>query len=191
MIADHSGGLGATKALYDAPRMMIKDPTLLRWHDQMHEGPEGMQRTTAELITMAGEGKLTDILPREQTRKNNLKIWNSHTGIVERYNEPGKFTAFMGFEYTLMPNGNNLHRVVMFRDGKPRADQVRPYDPQTEGTDTVDKLWDYMDAYEQKTGGKMLAIPHNSNVSNGLMFDMVGAERWPDHRRLCQTPRSA
>jgi hypothetical protein len=179
VIADHSGGLGATKALYDAPRMLIKDKTLLRWHDMMHESPEGMQKATGELIAMAGEGKLTSLLPREQTRKNTLKIWNSHTGIVERYNEPGKFTAFMGFEYTLMPNGDNLHRVVMFRDGKLRADQVRPYDPQTEGTETVDKLWDYMDAYEAKTGGKMLAIPHNSNLSNGLMFEMVAPDGGP------------
>ncbi len=173
VIADHSGGLGATRALYEAPRFMIKDKTLLRWHDMMHDNKDGMQRVTAELINMAGEGKLTDLFPREQSRKNTMKIWQSHTGIVERYNEPGKFTAFMGFEYTLMPNGDNLHRVVMFRDGKLRADQVRPYDPQTEGTETVDKLWDYMDAYEKKTGGKMLAIPHNSNVSNGLMFEMV------------------
>lgn len=173
VIADHSGGLGATRALYDAPRFMIKDKTLLRWHDMMHEGEDGMQRVTAELINMAGEGKLTNLFPREQSRKNTMKIWQGHTAIVERYNEPGKFTAFMGFEYTLMPNGDNLHRVVMFRDGKLRADQVRPYDPQTEGTETVDKLWDYMDAYEKKTGGKMLAIPHNSNVSNGLMFEMV------------------
>jgi hypothetical protein len=173
VIADHSGGLGATRALYEAPRFMIKDPTLLRWHDEMHKGPEGMQRVTAELINMAGEGGLGDLFPPEQARKNTLKIWQSHTGIVERYNEPGKFTAFMGFEYTLMPNGDNLHRVVMMRDGKPRADQVLPYDPTAENTDTVDKLWDYMDAYEKKTGGKMLAIPHNSNVSNGLMFEMV------------------
>ena len=173
VIADHSGGLGATRALYEAPRFMIKDKTLLRWHDMMHEGENGMQRVTAELINMAGEGKLTELFPREQSRKNTMKIWQGHTAIVERYNEPGKFTAFMGFEYTLMPNGDNLHRVVMFRDGKLRADQVRPYDPQTEGTETVDKLWDYMDAYEKKTGGKMLAIPHNSNVSNGLMFEMV------------------
>ena len=173
VIADHSGGLGATKALYDAPRFMIKDPTLLRWHDQMHEGPEGMQRTTGELINMAGEGGLGKLFPPEQARKNTLKIWNQHTGIVERYNDPGKFTAFMGFEYTLMPQGDNLHRVVMFRDGKPRADQVAPYDPTAAGTETVDKLWDYMDAYETNTGGKMLAIPHNSNVSNGLMFEMV------------------
>ena len=174
VIADHSGGLGATKALYDAPRFMIKDPTLLRWHDEMHKGPEGMQRVTAELINMAGEGGLEKMFPREQSRKNNMKVWQSHTGIVERYNEPGKFTAFMGFEYTLMPNGDNLHRVVMFRDGKLRADQVAPYDPGADQKEPVDKLWDYMDGYEKKTGGKMLAIPHNSNVSNGMMFEMVG-----------------
>ncbi|MEW6574869.1 DUF3604 domain-containing protein [Sphingorhabdus buctiana] len=173
VIADHSGGLGATQRLYDAPRVMIKDPTLLRWYDMMHEGHQGRQRATMELINAAGEGKLGSILPREEQAKGTMQIWKSHTGIVERYNEPGKFTAFMGFEYTLMPNGDNLHRVVILRDGKPRADQVRPYDPQTEGTETVDKLWDYMDAYEKKTGGKMLAIPHNSNVSNGLMFEMV------------------
>ena len=173
VIADHSGGLGATQRLYDAPRFMIKDPTLLRWYDMMHEGQAGRMKATMELITAAGEGKLAGILPREQQRKGTKQIWNSHTGIVERYNEPGKFTAFMGFEYTLMPNGDNLHRVVMFRDGKPRADQILPYDPQTEGTETVDKLWDFMDAYEKNTGGKMLAIPHNSNVSNGLMFEMV------------------
>ncbi len=174
VIADHSGGLGATKALYDAPRMMIKDPLLLRWHDEMHKGPEGMQRVTSELIAMAGEGKLGSIFPPEQSRKNAQKIWQSHTGIVERYNEPGKFTAFMGFEYTLMPNGDNLHRVVMFRDGKMRADQVLPYDPGADNKEPVDKLWDYMDGYEKNTGGKMLAIPHNSNLSNGLMFEMVG-----------------
>ena len=174
VIADHSGGLGATKALYDAPRFMIKDPTLLRWHDEMHKGPEGMQRVTAELINMAGEGGLEKMFPREQSRKNNMKVWQSHTGIVERYNEPGKFTAVMGFEYTLRPNGDNLHRVVMFRDGKLRADQVAPYDPGADQKEPVDKLWDYMDGYEKKTGGKMLAIPHNSNVSNGMMFEMVG-----------------
>jgi hypothetical protein len=179
VIADHSGGLGATKALYDAPRFLIKDPTLRRWHDMMHEGEQGMQRVTAELINMAGEGKLAEIFPREQSRKNTMKIWNGHTAIVERYNEPGKFTAFMGFEYTLMPNGDNLHRVVMFRDGKLRADQVLPYDPTTERTETVDKLWDYMDGYETKTGGKMLAIPHNSNISGGLMFQLVGPDGGP------------
>jgi Protein of unknown function (DUF3604) len=179
VIADHSGGLGATQRLYEAPRFLIKDPTLRRWHDMMHESEEQRQHAVAELITAAGAGKLAKILPRDQQAKNTMQIWKAHTATVERYNEPGKFTAFMGFEYTLMPKGDNLHRVVVFRDGRLRADQVRPYDPLTEGTDTVDKLWDYMDAYAKKTGGQMLAIPHNSNVSGGLMFQMVGPDGGP------------
>jgi hypothetical protein len=174
VIADHSGGLGATKALKEAPGFMIKDPTLKRWHDMMNESPEGQLRATGELINAAGSGGLAGKFPPEQQKKRTMGIWNSHSATVERYNEPGKFTAFVGFEYTLMPKGDNLHRVVMFRDGKSRTDQVLPYDPATESTETVDKLWDYMDGYEKKTGGKVLAIPHNSNVSNGLMFEMIG-----------------
>jgi hypothetical protein len=174
VIADHSGGLGATQALYDAPRFMIKDPTLLRWHDMMHEGPDGRLKATSELIDMAGRGKMPEGLrDPARTKKNTTKIWTNNSSIVERYNEPGKFSAFIGFEYTLMPRGDNMHRVVMFRDGKERTDKVLPYDP-GQGDAPVSQLWDYMDGYEKATGGKVLAIPHNSNLSNGLMFEMVG-----------------
>ncbi|MEY4270295.1 MAG: hypothetical protein RLZZ58_1511, partial [Pseudomonadota bacterium] len=106
------------------------------------------------------------------------KIWNEHTAVVERYNQPGKFTAFNGFEYTLMPGGNNLHRVVMFRDGKAEADAVLPFGAAADNS-RVDQLWDYMDGYEKATGGRALAIPHNSNVSNGLMFEMTGPDGGP------------
>lgn len=174
VIADHSGGLGATKALYDAPGFLIRDPVLRRWHDEMHKGPEGMQRVTAELIDRVGRNDLPKSLTDpERQRKTSTDIWTRHSTLIERYNEPGKFTAFMGFEYTLMPGGNNLHRVVMFRDGKSRTDQVLPYDP-GQGDTPVSQLWDYMDNYEKRTGGKVLAIPHNSNLSNGLMFELVG-----------------
>ena len=174
VIADHSGGLGATKMLYEAPRALITDPVLQRWHDEMHKGPEGMQRVTAEIIDRAGRNDMPAALTDpERARKNTTSIWTAHSATVERYNEPGKFTAFMGFEYTLMPGGNNLHRVVMFRDGKSRTDKVLPYDP-GQGDTPVSQLWDYMDNYERTTGGKVLAIPHNSNLSNGLMFELVG-----------------
>lgn len=174
VIADHSGGLGATQALYNAPRLLIRDPLLRRWHDMMHESPEARLHATGELINAAGSGALAGKFPPEQQAKRTKEIWTEHSSIVERYNEPGKFTAFVGFEYTLMPKGDNLHRVVMFRDGKERTDQVVPYDPGAASAETVDKLWDYMDGYEAKTKGKVLAIPHNSNLSNGLMFEMVG-----------------
>ena len=174
VIADHSGGLGATQALYDAPRLLIQDPTLLRWYDMMHESPAGRIQATGELIDAVGKNTLPAALrDPERTRKNTTKIWTNQNSIVERYNEPGKFTAFIGFEYTLMPRGDNLHRVVMFRDGNEKADKVLPYDP-GQGDTPVSQLWDYMDAYEKATGGKVLAIPHNSNVSNGRMFELSG-----------------
>lgn len=171
VIADHSDGLGATRRLYDAPRLLIRDPTLRRWHDMMHEGPEGSQRAIAELITAASNNTLPAALrdPAAQAEAT-AKIWTRHLDTLDRFNQPGKFTALAGFEYTLMPDGNNLHRVVIFRDGSARTKQTVPYP----GIDTqVDGLWDYMDAYERKTGGRALAIPHNSNVSNGLMFELT------------------
>ncbi len=174
VIADHSGGLGATQRLFEAPRLLVRDPTLLRWYDMMHEGPEGRLRATGEIIDAAGANKMPAAMrDPEKAKKNTTRIWTNHSSIVERYNEPGKFSAFIGFEYTLMPRGDNLHRVVMFRDGKDRTDKVLPYDP-GQGDQPVSKLWDYMDGYEKATGGKVLAIPHNSNLSNGLMFEMVG-----------------
>ena len=178
VIADHSDGLGATKALYDAPRFLIRDPVLKRWHDLMHEGPDGSQRAMAELIDRVARNDLPEAMrPSEESAARQKKIWTAHTDVVERYNQPGKFTAFMGFEYTLMPGGNNLHRVVMFRGDKKAADQVMPYSSIT-GTRT-EMLWDYMDNYEKLTGDKALAIPHNSNVSNGLMFELTGPDGGP------------
>ena len=181
VIADHSDGLGATRRLYDAPRWYVKwvigDATMLRWYDMMHEGPEGSQLAMAELITAAANRTLPPAMTDpERAREGTEDIWNTQLGLLDRYNEPGVFTAFAGFEWTLMPNGNNLHRVVMFRDGSDRTRQTLPI----QGIDTtVEELWDYMAGYEQKTGGKVLAIPHNSNVSNGLMFEMTMADGSP------------
>ena len=60
---------------------------------------------------------------------------------------------------------------ILFRDAKDKADQIIPLS--NYGTSDPEKLWEWMAAYEQKTGGKMLAIAHNGNLSNGLMFDDV------------------
>lgn len=171
VIADHSDGLGATRRLYDAPRILIRDPLLRRWHDMMHESPQQSQRAIAELITRAANRTLPEALrDPERQAKATRDIWQAHLKTIDRYNRPGVFTALAGFEYTLMPDGNNLHRVVMFRDGYDRTSQVVPYP----GIETrIEGLWDYMDAYEQRTGGRTLAIPHNSNLSNGLMFEMT------------------
>jgi hypothetical protein len=102
--------------------------------------------------------------------------WQETIAAAEQYNEPGRFTAFIGYEWTSNTGGNNLHRNVIFRDNGDRASQVEPftvYPPL--GSDNPEELWKWMQAYEQKTGGSVLAIAHNGNLSNGLMFPTVEA----------------
>ncbi|MEM8917335.1 MAG: DUF3604 domain-containing protein [Pseudomonadota bacterium] len=172
VIADHSDGLGATRRLYDAPRWYVKwiigDETVLRWYDMMHESPEQSTRAIAELITAAAEGNIPEAFADPETANEGTKdIWNTQLSILDRYNEPGVFSAIAGYEWTAMPDGNNLHRVVMFRDGSDRTRQTVPFP----GIGTAaPQLWEYMRGYEEETGGRVLAIPHNSNLSNGLMF---------------------
>ena len=172
VIADHSDGFATIKDLYNAPRSFITHPTMLRWYDMMHAGPEQSQKAVGEIIDAKAKNTLPpELLNPEGAAERLRKNWFTHVATVERYNEPGRFTAFHGFEYTLMNRGNNLHRNVIFRDG---ANAVAEFMPLV-SFDTIipDGLWDFMDAYERKTGGKALAIPHNSNLSNGEMFQLT------------------
>ncbi|MBN8483480.1 MAG: DUF3604 domain-containing protein [Sphingomonadales bacterium] len=178
VIADHSDGFATIKDLYNAPRSFITHPTMLRWYDMMHAGPEQSQKAVGEIIDAKAKNTLPpELLNPEGAAERLRKNWYTHVATVERYNEPGKFTAFHGFEYTLMNRGNNLHRNVIFRDG---ANEVAGFMPLA-SFDTIipDGLWDFMDAYERQTGGKALAIPHNSNLSNGEMFQLTDPSGGP------------
>jgi hypothetical protein len=172
VVTDHAEGLGATKALADAPRLLIRDERMRRWHDMMNDGPAQSQRAMAEILDARGRNDLPEaMLNQSGTAERTKTVWNGNADAVERYNEPGKFTAFHGFEYTLMQGGNNLHRNIIFRDGGDKVRTVVPIDPTYKAT--PDEIWNYMEAYEKATGGRVLSIPHNSNLSNGLMFEMT------------------
>ena len=188
VIADHSDAMGATKAIKDAPRIaLLGDEFLLRWHDMLNESDEGALRVTAELIDGAANGTLpANMTDPEQQKDRTTDLWNAHGKTVDEYNEPGKFTAFMGYEFTPMPGGDNLHRVVMFRDGADKATQVLPYSSQG-FAGNPEKLWEHMAAYEKDTGGQMLAMPHNSNVSNGRMFEMQKYDGSPIDKAYAET----
>ncbi|WP_394729943.1 DUF3604 domain-containing protein [Altererythrobacter sp. GH1-8] len=175
VISDHSDGLGALKRIYDAPRIALRDPTLRRWHDMMHESPEQSTLAAAEIIDRAAANDFPAAMA-ENREETITSAWHNQLDIIDRYNRPGVFTAMGGFEWTLMPDGNNLHRVVMFRDGSELTKQILPYPGF--GT-TVQGLWDFMESYAQTTGGQVLAIPHNSNLSNGLMFELTLADGSP------------
>ncbi|MDH3948519.1 MAG: DUF3604 domain-containing protein, partial [Gammaproteobacteria bacterium] len=102
--------------------------------------------------------------------------WQETIKAAEDANEPGRFTAFIGYEWTSNTGGNNLHRNVIYRDNADKASQLEPYTTvKPLGSDNPVDLWKWMAMYENKTGGKVLAIAHNGNLSNGRMFPTVEA----------------
>lgn len=168
VVADHTENLGLAPAIAESNPELLKSEWGRMVAGYVKEGTvEGQAK--AYDAWLQGMNALKD--PLKEMTGLAATMWVKETAAAEKYNEPGRFTALIGFEWTSMPGGNNLHRVVIVRDSKDKADQVIPisqYDSQD-----PEKLWEWMADYEQKTGGKILAIPHNGNLSNGLMFDDV------------------
>ena len=178
VVTDHSDAIGTTADLYNTPENQVADPTLKRWRAAMHQGGDAAYKAFREMVIAASRGTLPpDFASPERMRETSRRVWDAQLAAVERYNEPGRFTAMVGFEYSLQPNGNTLHRNVIFRDGIDRARQVLPFP--SDGKAGPEPLWAFMDAYEKQTGGRMLAIPHNSNLSNGQMFMLTEANGGP------------
>ena len=152
----------------------------------MHESEDGGLQVTAELIDMAATDSLPDSMSDWGAQMERIgALWRAHNEVVDDYNEPGKFSAFVGFEYTPMPNGDNLHRVVMFRDGADKTNTVLPFS--SFNNPDPEQLWAWMGQYEADTGGQVLAMPHNSNVSNGLMFAMERLDGSPIDKAYAET----
>ena len=107
--------------------------------------------------------------------------WKVMTETADRYNKPGEFTALKAFEWSGAPQGGNLHRNVIFRDGNVPDAPVSYIDINRE-----DGLWEWMATLESK-GMKLLAIPHNSNASKGMMFPSVKADGQPIDLEYAQT----
>jgi hypothetical protein len=173
VVADHSDGMGFF------PLLMSGDPTLLatpqgrRWYDLIRGG-KGAE-AAFDIIRSFGEQKLPSGFPLPGTTAYR-NAWHEAIKAAEAYNEPGRFTAFIGFEWTSNTGGNNLHRNVIFRGNGTQAALVEPYTTMPPlGSDNPVDLWKYMAATQDKTGSEVLAIAHNGNLSNGRMFPMVEA----------------
>ena len=122
VVADHAEGLGATVELKNGNPLLMADPTLKRWHDMMASG-KGAD-AAIEIIRSVGTGTTPKLMFDPRLAKS---VWQAYTATAERYNESGQFTALIGYEWTSNKAGNNLHRVVIFRDGKDKADQIVPF----------------------------------------------------------------
>ncbi len=174
VVADHSDNMGFFPDLFAGKPDLLKDPTGRKWYDLIQSG-HGEQAAMQIIVAFSHNTFPTDLmyLPGTTAYKN---AWQETIKAAEDNNEPGRFTAFIGYEWTSNSGGNNLHRNVIFRDNGDKASQVEPftvYPPY--GSDNPADLWKWMAAYEQKTGGNVLAIPHNGNLSNGIMFPLDSA----------------
>ena len=165
VVADHGVAMGAMMELYKGNPNLLKDDQLRRWHEMMNSSPEEGVQAAGELISEASQGNIPPAILDPTIART---VWNNYTKTADKYNDPGRFTAVIGYEWTSLIKGNNLHRVLMFRGDKNDADQIIPF-TFADSTDPED-LWDFMAGYEEKTGDSVLAIPHNGNLSNGIMF---------------------
>ncbi len=160
VLADHAENLGLADFIRRSDPILLANETGKRWHD-MNKAGNGynafMEWLRADNTDMLNEPRMTQA------------VWAKVLENADAYYLPGRFTTFHAFEWTSHPNGNNLHRVVIFRDGGDKTSQILPYS-QYDSVDAED-LWAYMAGYEEKTGGDVLALAHNGNLSNGLMFD--------------------
>jgi len=163
VVTDHSNYLGLPVALRENDPAITSNPTGKRWAEALHEGGEKALSLFSEIAASIGDNK--NAMDTQGLLKST---WAKSVAAAEKYNEPGRFTAFIGFEWTSAPGGNNLHHNVIFRDAADKALQVIPLT--TFDSEDPEKLWAYLADYEQKTGGQALSIPHNSNLSGGLMF---------------------
>ena len=161
VISDHAENLGLADFIRRSDPILLANETGKKWHDMNKEG-----KGYDAFIEWLRSGK-EDLIKEPRMMQ---AVWKKVVENADKYYQPGVFTTFHGFEWTSMPDGNNLHRVVIFRDGGEKTNQVLPYSMY----DSVDPedLWEYMAGYEKKTGGQALAIPHNGNLANGLMFDV-------------------
>ena len=174
VVSDHSDAMGAMNEIVKGNPTLMRDATLKDWHDRIAQGGKTALGAAYEVVeTFAG---LTGASIPEAIQDKEFvgSIWKRYLDSCEKYNDPGRFTSVIGYEWTSTEGGNNLHRNVLYRGDSDKASQVLPYT--TAESFNPEDLWKWMAAYEEKTGGSVLAIAHNGNLSNGLMFPMVNPE---------------
>ncbi len=169
VVSDHAEYLGVMEGLQRADEVLLQDETARRWSKQLAAGD-------LTPMTEFSQSLATGRQLLENTDFAN-SVWRRIVDGADAQNTPGVFTAFIGYEWTSMPENANLHRVVIFRDGADKTSQVLPFSALD--SSRPEDLWAYLARYEEKTGGQAIAIPHNSNISGGRMFSELMSDGQP------------
>jgi hypothetical protein len=176
VVADHSDNMGFFPRLLGGDPEYLADTTGRRWYDTMLKGGQDAVKVALEMIDSFSKATFPKALASLPGTRTYRSAWEETIKAADKYNDPGRFTAFIGYEWTSNTQGNNLHRVVIYRDGAEKAGRTEPYTTiRPAGSDNPEDLWKALQAYHDKTGGQVLAIAHNGNLSNGIMFPLINS----------------
>lgn len=173
IVTDHAEGLGAIAELSAGNPLLVDNELGARWQAQLSAG---------ELNTV-----LDDIVQRGARNPESIAFlnsaevfrsaWMNVIEAAERHNEPGGFTAFIGWEWTSTPDGLNLHRIIFTPDGKDKAQQYLPFS--LYDSEKPRDLWKWLENTAAKVGTDFVAIGHNPNLSNGRFFPLMDEDGRP------------
>jgi len=173
VLTDHTDLMGIAIDVQKGTPNIVAVPKGKEWHEAFKKGGKAAGEAAFDLITHFAQMKLPEKMLQDYAPGSRVSnnVWERIVEAAEKYNEPGHFTAFIGYEWTSVPKGFNLHRNVILRDGETRAKQIVPLttQPPLGTTDPLD-LYKWLEDYENKTNGQAMALSHNGNLSNGWMF---------------------
>ena len=172
VVADHAEYMGVVPMVFSADPRVADLEIAKRWKAWADAGEP--QKAFAEGVGHINSGKADAELNSESIRKT---VWNEIIEAAEQHNEPGKFTSFIGWEWSSLPDGANLHRVIFQRQGGKPAERYLPIS--AFDSDRPEDLWKWLDTTSKATGADFIAIPHNQNISKGLMFRIADSDGKP------------
>jgi hypothetical protein len=181
VLTDHGEFMGVVPMILQGDPRVASTETGGRYVQMAAEGRE---------IDVFGEliAQINGVMPVSQDLNSpeiSSSVWNEIMDAADRHYEPGKFTAFMGWEWSSTPQGQNLHRVIIMKGDKENGSTFIPYT--SLDSHRPEDLWDWLTATSASSGADFLAIPHNSNISGGLMFPLVDSDGRgvnPEYARL-------
>jgi hypothetical protein len=180
VVSDHAENLGLAPFIAESNPELLKSEWGRNVHDMVKSGNSREAFQTWLTSVTANQDPIDN-------PKMMRTAWEREIAYADEYYEPGRFTSLIGFEWTSNSTTQapgNLHRVVIFKDGADKVSQVLPFS--TYDSYDPEDLWDYLANYEATTGGSVLAIAHNGNVSNGLMFPLERLNGQPVDRAYAE-----
>ncbi len=170
VVADHAENMGVMLGFAEKDPLLVKTEKERRWGEELKLINEARktdkEKARALYAKMKKEFFTAGAIGDEAF---NRSVWQRVTAYADQYNQPGQFTALIGYEWSAKAaKAFGPHRVIIFKDNADKARQIVPFSA-LDSDDPAD-LWSFLDQYEKLTGGQVLAIAHNGNLTNGIMF---------------------